>query len=56
MFSTISKTNSGGNVQTLEEALVEALERPERRISPIWFYDERGSALFEDITQLPSYY
>ena len=56
MFSTSSKTNLGSNVQTLGEALVEALERPEHRISPIWFYDERGSALFEDITQLPSYY
>ena len=56
MFSTSSKTNLGSNGQTLGEALIEALERPERRISPIWFYDERGSALFGDITQLPSYY
>ena len=56
MFLTSSKMNLGSNVQTLGEALIEALERPKHRISPIWFYDERGSALFEDITQLPSYY
>jgi L-histidine N-alpha-methyltransferase len=27
-----------------------------RTISPIWFYDERGSELFEEITRLPEYY
>lgn len=40
----------------LQQALLEALIRPDHRISPVWFYDQRGSALFEDITQLPSYY
>jgi L-histidine N-alpha-methyltransferase len=25
-------------------------------LSPIWFYDERGSTLFDDITRLPEYY
>ena len=34
--------------------------RPSLRVSksipPVWFYDERGSRLFEDITQLPEYY
>ena len=27
-----------------------------RRIPPKWFYDERGSALFDAITELPEYY
>lgn len=27
-----------------------------KRLSPIWFYDERGSALFDEITRLPEYY
>jgi L-histidine N-alpha-methyltransferase len=27
-----------------------------RRLSPIWFYDKRGSELFDEITRLPSYY
>ncbi len=30
-------------------------ERP-IRLSPVWFYDERGSALFERICELPEYY
>ena len=25
-------------------------------LSPVWFYDDRGSALFDDITRLPEYY
>ena len=28
----------------------------EKSIPPVWFYDERGSRLFEVITQLPEYY
>jgi L-histidine N-alpha-methyltransferase len=28
----------------------------EKSIPPVWFYDERGSQLFEEITQLPEYY
>jgi L-histidine N-alpha-methyltransferase len=28
----------------------------EKSIPPVWFYDERGSRLFEEITQLPEYY
>lgn len=27
-----------------------------RSIPPVWFYDERGSRLFEEITTLPEYY
>jgi L-histidine Nalpha-methyltransferase len=42
----------------------EALERDARiglasapkSLPPVWFYDERGSALFEAITDLPEYY
>ena len=25
-------------------------------LSPVWFYDERGSQLFDEITRLPEYY
>jgi len=32
------------------------LGRRPRELPPKWFYDERGSALFEAITQLPEYY
>src|SRR5580698_2361131 len=30
--------------------------RPQRAIPARWFYDQRGSELFEDITCLPEYY
>jgi L-histidine N-alpha-methyltransferase len=32
------------------------LQAQEKSIPPVWFYDERGSTLFEEITQLPEYY
>jgi L-histidine N-alpha-methyltransferase len=32
------------------------LQGVEKTIPPVWFYDERGSRLFEEITQLPEYY
>jgi dimethylhistidine N-methyltransferase len=32
------------------------LSGPAKRISPKYFYDEAGSRLFEDITELPEYY
>jgi L-histidine Nalpha-methyltransferase len=32
------------------------LQAPEKSIPPVWFYDERGSQLFEEITRLPEYY
>lgn len=35
---------------------VRGLMAPEKSIPPVWFYDERGSRLFEEITQLPEYY
>ena len=40
----------------LAQALIDALTHPQHSISAAWLYDHRGSALFEDITQLPSYY
>ena len=32
------------------------LRGSEKSLPPRWFYDERGSELFEDITRLPEYY
>jgi L-histidine Nalpha-methyltransferase len=34
----------------------DGLRRPQRELPPKYFYDERGSRLFEDITRLPEYY
>src|SRR5271156_6006262 len=41
--------------QMLADAL-KGLQGEAKSIPPVWFYDERGSRLFEDITQLPEYY
>jgi len=35
---------------------VAGLQSPIKSIPPVWFYDERGSQLFEEITRLPEYY
>ena len=36
--------------------LIEGLSQPQKMISPKYFYDEAGSQLFEQITELPEYY
>ena len=36
--------------------LNEGLSKPQKSLSPKWFYDAEGSRLFEDITRLPEYY
>ncbi len=35
---------------------LQGLQGDEKSIPPVWFYDERGSRLFAEITQLPEYY
>lgn len=32
------------------------LQAAPKRLSPVWFYDAHGSALFDEITHLPEYY
>lgn len=38
------------------DEIIDGLKQPEKMISPKYFYDERGSLLFEEITTLPEYY
>jgi L-histidine N-alpha-methyltransferase len=35
---------------------IKGLQAAAKSIPPVWFYDERGSQLFEQITTLPEYY
>ncbi|PRY02213.1 L-histidine N(alpha)-methyltransferase [Allonocardiopsis opalescens] len=42
--------------KALREDVHEGLTRRPRALPPKWFYDERGSELFERITRLPEYY
>ena len=41
---------------SFREEVLEGLSRTPKSISPKWFYDARGSELFEAITELPEYY
>jgi dimethylhistidine N-methyltransferase len=36
--------------------VLEGLSCSQKRVPPRWFYDDRGSELYEEITQLPEYY
>ncbi len=36
--------------------IISGLQQEEKAISPKYFYDERGSQLFDEITRLPEYY
>ena len=38
------------------EEIREGLSRPQKELPPKYFYDARGSELFEEITRLPEYY
>jgi len=42
--------------KALRQDVMEGLTGEPKTLPPKWFYDERGSALFEDITRLPEYY
>jgi len=37
-------------------AILEGLRAAPKRVNPMWFYDERGSRLFDEITRQPEYY
>jgi L-histidine Nalpha-methyltransferase len=43
-------------LQALRADVREGLTSTPKELPPKWFYDERGSALFEEITRLPEYY
>ena len=56
---TISLTNhlaSGAAAAALRADALAGLTATPKSLPPRWFYDERGSALFEEITRLPEYY
>ena len=47
---------AGGTLAGLAEDVREGLSCPFKELPPKYFYDERGSELFEAITELPEYY
>jgi len=40
----------------LERDVRDGLGSPRKWLPPVWFYDDRGSQLFDEITRLPEYY
>ncbi|WP_026551312.1 L-histidine N(alpha)-methyltransferase [Arthrobacter sp. H20] len=42
--------------RTLREDVRAGLNKPVKTLPPKWFYDQRGSELFEQITELPEYF
>ncbi|WP_436793441.1 L-histidine N(alpha)-methyltransferase [Actinospongicola halichondriae] len=42
--------------ETISADCLEGLTASPKRLSPVWFYDEDGSNLFDDITRLDEYY
>jgi L-histidine N-alpha-methyltransferase len=46
----------GGPLSGMAADVRAGLTRPFKELSPRYFYDEAGSQLFEDITELPEYY
>ncbi len=48
--------DAGGVVLAFRTDVLAGLAEPQKAIPARWFYDDAGSQLFEDITQLPEYY
>ncbi len=48
--------DAGGVDLAFRGDVLAGLAEPQKAIPARWFYDDAGSALFEDITQLPEYY
>jgi L-histidine N-alpha-methyltransferase len=48
--------NEDGMLETMVEEVREGLTSSPKHISPKYFYDAKGSQLFEQITKLPEYY
>jgi len=42
--------------ERMREDVRNGLSQPQKEIPPVYFYDERGSELFEEITRQPEYY
>jgi dimethylhistidine N-methyltransferase len=48
--------DEGGVNRAFRSDVLKGLSEPQKAIPARWFYDERGSELFEEITRLPEYY
>ena len=51
-----SLTEQQHSVAAALDEILQGLSRPQKKLSPKFFYDERGSQLFDAICELPEYY
>ena len=56
MIGTVECHLTGGNLASLAGDVRHGFGLPLKEIPPKYFYDDRGSELFEEITRLPEYY
>jgi L-histidine N-alpha-methyltransferase len=47
---------SRDRIDDLTDSVVQGLRQTPKELSPVWFYDEHGSTLFDSICELPEYY
>lgn len=55
-MSTHSHIPVGWATETLREDVRRTFSNRPRVLRPLWLYDDRGAALFDEITRLPEYY
>src|SRR3954452_24231074 len=55
-FSVVSHLDEGDMDRSLRDDVRRGLTAVTKWLPPKWFYDDRGSQLFDDITRLPEYY
>jgi L-histidine N-alpha-methyltransferase len=53
---TIEVDDSHKRTRNFAKDVLEGLSKRPKRLLPLYFYDERGSKLFEEICRLPEYY
>jgi L-histidine Nalpha-methyltransferase len=56
MSKTPSVVRTPSSADQLTMDALEGLRKSPKELSPVWFYDEEGSCLFDSICELPEYY
>lgn len=56
MVDDVLNDSATASSLALARDVLTGLSQPQKTLPCIWFYDHRGSQLFEDITRLPEYY
>jgi L-histidine Nalpha-methyltransferase len=51
-----STIHAPSKTDALTDGVLEGMRKQPRQLSPVWFYDELGSFLFDNICELPEYY